>query len=316
MDDGAPGRSEVRSAAVIGAGVIGASWAALFLAHGLNVRVFDPAPHGEDHTRDYVARAWPLLLALGSTTSSVPGDFIFHPTAQAAVKDADFIQESVPERIEVKAPVYAAIEGHAADHAVIATSSSGMLLSELQTGLRDPSRLVIGHPFNPPHLIPLVELYGNAKTSPSAINTAVAFYESLGKEAVLLKKEVPGHVANRLQAALWREAVHLAMEGVASVRDIDRAVMHGPGLRWAVLGPNALLDLGGGAGGLQAFCDKLGPSFQSWWEDLGDPQLDENTVQTLVAGVAAARGSRSLSSLGAERDAAIADILRGRSARR
>jgi carnitine 3-dehydrogenase len=268
-------RSEV---AVLGGGLIGRSWTALFLAAGHPVAVYDPDPGTEARVHETVESAWPVLQQLGLARTAGPeAALVMCADPRAAVEGAGFVQESVPERIEPAV----------ADDAVVASSASGLTLSELQGGWADPSRLVLGHPFNPPHLIPLVEVMGNERTAPGVVDAARVFYESVGKVTIEVKREVPGHVANRLQAALWREAIHLVNEGVASVSDVDTAISAGPGLRWAVMGPTLLFHLGGDDGGLATFCERYGDSFNRWWDDLGDPRLDDGTAARLVEGLAA-----------------------------
>lgn len=297
--------SDLNTTAVLGAGVIGASWTALFLAAGKSVTVCDPAEGAEAQVRAYVDRAWPVLEQLGLATGTA-GSLAFTDDPAKAVDGAGFVQESVPERLEIKHALYARIEPALLPGAVVASSASGLTLSEMQGGWQDPGPLVLGHPFNPPHLIPLVEVMGNARTRAGAVETAEAFYDSVGKVTIRVNKEVPGHVANRLQAALWREAIHLVKEGVASVEDVDKAVWAGPGLRWAAMGPTMLFHLGAGQGGLAEFCNRYTDSFNRWWDDLGVLHLDSDTATDLVAGVQAEAGDRPTAELSAERDALIA----------
>jgi 3-hydroxybutyryl-CoA dehydrogenase len=296
--------------ASLGGGVIGASWTALFLAAGRSVTVFDPDPGAETRVRRYVELVWPTLEDLGHADHGDPSQLTFAADARSAVEGAGFVQESVPERLAAKHAVYEEVEPALAPSAIVASSASGLTLTELQGGWASPERLVLGHPFNPPHLIPLVEVQGNTRTAPGVVAGARAFYESVGKVTIEVKVEVPGHVANRLQAALWREAISLVVEGVATVDDVDRAVRSGPGLRWAAMGPTMLFHLAAGDGGLAAFCDRYSDSFTGWWDTLGRPRLDRETVDLLVSGVADSAGGRSVDQLGAERDALIAAILR------
>lgn len=297
--------SDVSHVASLGGGLIGRSWTALFLAAGTNVTLFDPDPSAEAQVREAVDQAWPTLRALGLTQTAAPvSELVVSSDARAAVEGAQFVQESVPERVALKHELYAEIEDALHDDAVVASSASGLTLSELQGGWRRPGRFVLGHPFNPPHLIPLVEVMGNERTDPGVVDRVRAFYESIGKVTIEVKREVPGHVANRLQAALWREVIHLVNEGVASVEDVDVAVSSGPGLRWAAYGPTTLFHLGAGEGGLAAFCDRYADSFHRWWDDLGDPRLDEATAARLVDGLTAA-GSGDLEDLAARRDAMV-----------
>ncbi|MEL6284023.1 MAG: 3-hydroxyacyl-CoA dehydrogenase NAD-binding domain-containing protein [Pseudomonadota bacterium] len=297
--------TEIENTAVLGAGVIGASWASLFLAAGKNVSVHDPSAAAEASVRRYVEDAWPTLEQLGLTQNGDPAALTFHAAAAAAVEGASFIQESVPERIAIKHALYETIEPALAAGAVVASSASGLTLSEMQLGWRNPGRLVLGHPFNPPHLIPLVEVMGNDRTDQGVVETAEAFYQAVGKVTIRVKKEVPGHVANRLQAALWREVIHLVKEGVASVEDVDKAVWAGPGLRWAAMGPTMLFHLGAGEGGLPEFCERYTESFNRWWDDLGVLHLDPELSDLLAQGVGEEARGEAPEALSARRDALI-----------
>ena len=292
--------------AVLGAGVIGASWTALFLASGRSVAVYDVSAGTEQAVRDYVERAWPTLDELGLVKAGGRKEMSFHSSAADAVRGAVFVQESVPERIEIKHALYRDIEAHLAPGAVVASSASGLTLSEMQAGWSDPSRFVLGHPFNPPHLIPLVEVMGNGRTAAGVVEAAERFYESAGKVTIRVNREVPGHVANRLQAAVWREAIHLVKTGVASVEDVDKAMWAGPGLRWAAMGPTMLFHLAAGEGGLAEFCKRYTASFNRWWDDLGVLHLDPDLAQTLVDGVYQEAKGESQSELSQRRDVLIA----------
>ncbi|MEM8876243.1 MAG: 3-hydroxyacyl-CoA dehydrogenase NAD-binding domain-containing protein [Pseudomonadota bacterium] len=294
--------SDIKRIAVLGAGVIGASWTALFLAAGRSVEVYDPAPGAEQAIRDYIETAWPSLEDLGLTKRATPDGLSFVSSAAEAVAEADFVQENVPERIAVKHAIFAEVEPALAQDAIVSSSTSGMTLEELQEGWDDPAKLILGHPFNPPHLIPLVELTANARTDDGVLERAEAFYADIGKVTIRIRKGLPGHVANRLQAAVWREAVYMAVEGVASVEDIDKAMWAGPGLRWAAMGPTMLFHLGAGKGGLQAFCDHFRDTFNGWWDGLGDPRLDDEVIAKLVAGVTDEAGGQSTEELAVRRD--------------
>ena len=297
--------SDITQTACLGAGVIGASWAALFLASGRSVAVFDPSPTAETAVRTYIETAWPTLTELGLTRHGTPDAITFHTSATAAVDGADFVQENVPERIAIKHTTFAEIEPALKPTAIVASSASGLTLGQMQASWTNPSNFVLGHPFNPPHLIPLVEVMGNHKTALGVAETAQSFYESLGKVTIRVNREVPGHVANRLQAALWREAIHLVLEGVASVEDVDKAVWAGPGLRWAAMGPTTLFHLGAGEGGLDAFCDHFTDTFNGWWDGLGKPHLDAASRDALVKGMTEASAGQSPTELSAKRDALI-----------
>ncbi len=293
----------------LGAGVIGASWTALFLAAGKSVAVYDIDPAAESNVRSYIDRAWPVMEQLGLTATGDPDAVTFHSHARDAVDGADFVQESVPERLEVKHDLYRQIEPALDAGAIVASSASGLTLTEMQGGWSRPSRFVLGHPFNPPHLIPLVEVLGNDRTAPGVVDETRAFYESVGKVTIEVRREVPGHVANRLQAALWREAINLVATGVASVEDVDTAVWAGPGLRWAAMGPTILFHLGAGEGGLTSFCERYADSFNQWWDDLGEVHLDPTVAAQLVAGVGEHVGGRSVAELSNQRDVLLAAIL-------
>ena len=296
---------------VIGAGTIGASWAAYFLARGFEVAAYDPSPNGEDFARRFIDNAWPTLETLNAVQPGADRKRIsFFKDPASAAKGAGFVQESGPEREDVKVELFAAIDGAAPPDAVIASSSSGLLISRITAKCRHPGRCVIGHPFNPPHLIPLVEVVGGEKTSPEAVTKAMNFYRDIGKHPIHIKKEVRGHAANRLQAALWREAIHLVTQGVVSVADADAAIAYGPGLRWALMGPHLTFHMAGGDGGMKHFMDHIGPAIQSWMDDLGAPVLDAKTQKAIVDGVAEEAAGRSMDELRHWRDRKLIEILR------
>ena len=313
MPQGLKAMGETDTVAVLGAGVIGSSWAALFLASGRRVHVYDANSDTVPTVTDYIDNAWPVLETLGLTEHGDRSNIAFHKTAAKAVENAGFVQESVPERIDIKHRLYQEIEPVLNQGAIVASSASGLMLKELQQGWKRPSRLILGHPFNPPHLIPLVELVSNDLTEDGVIEDAEAFYQSVGKVTIRVKREVPAHVANRLQAALWREAIHLVETGVASVEDVDKAVWAGPGLRWAAMGPHMLFHLGAGAGGLQEFCSRYADSFHRWWDDLGEVNLSPETIQSLVAGINEETGGEEPKAMSATRDQLITEFLKGRS---
>ena len=300
-----------RRVSVIGAGTIGASWAAYFLASGFEVGAYDPLPNGEAFARSFIDNAWPTLEKLNAVQPGADRKrFAFFKEPAAAVKGAEFVQESGPEREDLKIELFATLDASLPPETVIATSSSGLLISRVSSKCRHPQRCVIGHPFNPPHLIPLVEVVGGAKTSPEAVTKAMNFYRDIGKHPIHIKKEVRGHVANRLQAALWREAVHLVTEGVVSVADADAAIAYGPGLRWALMGPSLIFHLAGGEGGMKHFLEHIGDPMQSWMDDLGAPKLTANTRQKIIDGVAEEAAGRSIADLQRWRDRKLIEILK------
>lgn len=295
--------------AVIGAGVIGCSWAALFGAAGCRVRLYDSFRDAAPAMKAFWDEVGPTLIELGLARTTAP-DIQIAGSLREAVSKTDLIQECIPERLDAKLALYREVETLLEPHTIVATSSSGFKLSELQEGWQNPGPIIIAHPFNPPHIIPLVELYGNARTAPGLLERAEQIYRSCGKTTITLRKEVIGHVANRLQAALWREAIHLVADGVASLKDIDTAITAGPGLRWAVMGPHLLLNLGGGEGGMRSYCDQFRDSYHAWWKDLGTPQLSDEVIERLIIGLTEEIAGRNQAQLRSERDRKLVAILR------
>jgi 3-hydroxyacyl-CoA dehydrogenase len=300
----------VRRIAIVGTGVIGASWAAEFLAHGFDVVATDPAPNAEENLRKYIDAAWPALTTMGLTKEASRERLNFTADMKKALSDADLVQENGPERPDFKIKLFADMDAATPPDSMIASSSSGITMSVMQSACQHPERCVIGHPFNPPHMIPLVEVVGGAKTSPETIRRAMEFYASIGKKPIHLRKEVVGHVANRLQAALYREVVYLIEQGVLDVADSDTAVCWGPGLRWGVMGPNLLFHLGGGEGGIQHFMEHLAGPMASWWKDLGTPtEINQQIKQTIIEGVAQEADGRSVDQLAQTRDEVLLGLL-------
>lgn len=299
---------QVNHVAVLGTGTIGASWAAYFLAQGLSVAASDPAPGGEAFLRRFVDDAWPTLEQLGLAPGADRARLRFDADPVAAVEGADFVQENGPERIEVKVALFERVSLSLPPDTVIASSSSTLLPTAMQARCIHPERLLLGHPFNPPHLIPLVEVCGGERTSAEAVAAAMAFYRAIGKHPIRLNKEMPGHVSNRLQAALWREAAYLVEQGVVDVADVDAAIAQGPGLRWALMGPILTFHLAGGAGGLEYLMEHIPVS--GLWPDLGTPAMTEAFKRTLIDGVAAEVGGKSVPELAAERDRKLLGVLK------
>jgi 3-hydroxyacyl-CoA dehydrogenase len=294
---------QIRTVAVVGAGAIGASWAALVLAQGLDVVATDPAPGAEQRLRETVAG---LLSELDVAVGADRVRFVADPAE--AVAGADLVLESGPERLELKQELFALLDAHTSPGVLLASSSSGLLPSSFQRGCRHPERVLVTHPFNPPHLVPLVEVVGGELTSEEAIQAAMDVLRGWGKQPIRIRRELPGHVANRLQAALWREAYHLVEQGVVSVADLDLAISSGPGLRWALLGPFATQHLSGGPGGLEHVLEHLGPPMVEWWDDLGTPALTPELIHKLVAGVEDELGGREVE-VTAVRDRALRELL-------
>jgi 3-hydroxyacyl-CoA dehydrogenase len=300
----------IRRIAIIGTGVIGASWSALFLAHGLDVVATDVAPGAEAALRHFVAAAWPALQRLGLASGASQNRLSFTASLKDAIKDVDLVQENGPEKIEFKKTLYRQLDELLHPGVIIASSSSGLTMSEIQSACEmHPERCVIGHPFNPPHLVPLVEIVGGAKTSKDTIERADKFYTSIGQRTVRVNKEMPGHVANRLQAALGREVYYLVSEGVVSAADVDTALCWGPGLRWGIMGNMMLNHLGGGPGGIEHFFQQFTGPMTAWWKTLGSPVLTPEVQKKLIESVHAEVGSRTIPELEAERDEVLLGLI-------
>ena len=302
----------IRRVACIGGGTIGASWAAYFMARGLDVTLADPAPNGADAARRIIDGAWGTLERLGLAPGASPDRWRFFGDPVAATDGADFVQENAPERYDIKLDLLRRLSAALPREIIIASSSSGLLISRLQEACTYPERCLIGHPFNPPHIVPLVEVVGGLKSARWAIDRAMEFYRSIGKHPIEIRKEVPGHLANRLQSALWREAVHLVAEGVATVADVDAAISEGPGLRWALMGPHLTFHLAGGAGGMEHYMDHLAPAVSGWWPHLGHPTLTPELQRQIIAGVADEADGRSVEELARRRDEFLIRVLEAR----
>jgi carnitine 3-dehydrogenase len=300
----------IRRVAVIGTGVIGASWAALFLAKGLDVAATDVAPNAESALNRFIEAAWPALERLGLAPSASKSRLTFTPDLPSAVKSADLVQENGPERIDFKKKLYSELDDLLPPDVIIASSSSGLTMSEIQSGCGShPERCVIGHPFNPPHVVPLVEIVGGAKTSEETIQRVTDFYIAMGKRPIRLHKEVPGHVANRLQSALSREVYHLVSEGVVSAADADIALSWGPGLRWGIMGSLLLNHLGGGHGSIEHFFQQFAGPMTAWWKVLGQPVLSPEVQKKITDSIHAEVGSRTIDALAAERDELLLGLI-------
>jgi ketoreductase RED1 len=296
--------------AVIGAGVIGASWTAVFLAHGLSVVVNDPREDVEDVVADYIGKAGPTLRALGLPTEGLEKKLRFEADLERAVADVDVVQENGPERIEFKQDLWARIGRAVPSHALLLSSSSAKTATEQSLKMQNATRLLVGHPFNPPHLIPLVEVVPGERTDPRAVKDAVAFYTALGKVPRVLRKEIQGFVANRLQRAIFRECCHLVLEGVVTVDELDDIVTSSIGLRWAADGPFRSFHLGGGPGGFPAFFKQFAPGMEAAWRSQAPVTLDEKSQKTIIAQAEASFAANPPETLEAERDAKQLAILR------
>jgi 3-hydroxyacyl-CoA dehydrogenase len=296
----------IKRVAVIGCGTVGASWAALFMAHGLDVAAYDPGPGAEERLHTFILHARDQLLELGAAGK---GQLRFTADLAEALHTADFVQENAPENEALKRRMLADIETLTSNTAIVASSTSALLRSSIVADCKQTHRFIVAHPFNPPHLVPLVELVGE---DAGVIEQASNFYRDLGRRPVVLNREMPGHIANRLASALYREAVYLVEQGVASVADIDAALCNGPGLRWAVMGPHMTYHLGGGSGGIEHYLAHLGPSQVRRWASLGDPALSPDLQAKIVAGVHEEARGQSIPELEERRDRALLGMLKSR----
>lgn len=303
-----PAIESITTVACVGIGTIGGGWAAFFLSRGYHVRAWDPAPDAGERVRRLIDTAWPALTELGLADGADPTDLSVHTDLAKALDGAQFVQESAPEVLPMKQQLLADIDAATASGVIIASSTSGYSMTEMAVSAAHPERLVVGHPFNPPYLIPLVEVVGGASTADTAVDWAARWYRYLGKSVITLDHEVPGFIANRLQEALWREALHMVENGDATVEEIDRAITDGPGLRWAVHGPMLTFHLAGGEGGMAHMLDHFGPSLKSPWTRLEAPELTERLRNAVVAGSEDESAGRTIAQLVAERDRAIIAI--------
>ncbi|BCJ61885.1 3-hydroxyacyl-CoA dehydrogenase NAD-binding domain-containing protein [Micromonospora endophytica] len=299
---------------VIGAGTIGLGWIALFAAHGLDVIVNSRRPEAERIVVDQLRLFAETMPGGPRDPAELAARLRFVPDLATAVADAEVVQENAPEDRDLKRDLYLAIAAAAPPGALLLSSTSTMPPDEIASDLDDPGRVVVGHPFNPPHVIPLVEVVGGTRTQPQAIAEAVAFYRSVGKVPVVLRKPVPRFVANRLQSALLQECIHLVREGVVTMEELDRVVTHSIGLRWATVGPFEAFHLGGGAGGLRRWLTHLGRGLEQSWQELGHPRLTEECIDFLGAEADRTYGSGNHDRLSVERDLkqnAVIDALSG-----
>jgi len=298
----------IRTVAIVGTGVIGAGWAARLVFHGIDVVAFDPAPGAEARLRDAIDRAWPAMQRLASSERK-RGALRFAGRLEEACAAVDLVQESAPEREDLKRDLLAWIDAAAPPEVVVASSSSGLLPSRLQTECRHPARVVVGHPFNPVYLLPLVEVVGGERTDPAVIERAIAFYAAIGMEPLHVRGEIEGYISDRLQEALWREALHLIADGMATSEEIDAAITRGPGLRWAFMGVCLTFHLAGGEGGMRHMLEQFGPALQLPWTRLEAPPLSDALTERLIEGTKAQAAGRSVRDLERRRDDALVAIL-------
>ena len=300
-------QQEIKTIALVGGGVIGGGWATRCLANGLNVVVTDPRPESRDYVERMIDEAWPILEAADLIAES-GGQLSFVDNIEAAVAQADFVQENVPEREDLKIAIHQEISENVRADVVIASSSSGLLPSRLQSQCKHPERLLIGHPFAPVYLLPLVEVVGSEQTSSDAVSRAGAFYRSIGMRPLHVRREIEAYIADRLQESLYREALHLIDQGVATVAEIDAAVTGGPGLRWAFMGTFLAWHLGGGPGGMRHTIEQFGPALELPWSHMKAPELTDELKQRIVEGCEDESGDRVFSEMERRRDRCLVEI--------
>lgn len=299
---------EVRNVTCLGAGPIGAGWAAYFLAQGFAVTSYIHAADEETSLRALIEDAWISLSELGLADGASLSRFSCTADLDAAVQGAQFVQESVPESLPLKQALYERLSELVAKDVVICSSTSGLRMTDIQEKCASAERTVVGHPFNPPYLLPLVEVVGGEKTSPAAVKWAADFYRAAGKAPLVLNREIPGFVATRLQEAIWREALHMIANDEASVEDIDFAVINGPGPRWAMMGPCLTYHVGGGEGGMEYCLEQFGPAFKLPWSRMEAPELTFELAKRLIEGSGRLAAGRDYSTLNRQRDAGLVAI--------
>ena len=301
----------VKSIGIVGTGTIGASWAAYFLAQGFKVKAWDPANTWKVKLENFIESAWTDLEKLGVPEIATPSNLTLCDELGSVKEGVDFIQENAPEQLGVKQKLFRELDKTAPTSVIISSSTSGLIMSEMQENIENAERFVVGHPFNPPHLIPLVEVVGGELTAAEVVEWTIDFYNLIGKHAIKINKEVPGHLANRLQAALWREAVLAVQNGLASVEDVNAAVAQGPGLRWALMGPHMIMNLAGGKGGMEQMLSHFAPGIQSWWQTMMEtPNMDQKLQKMLVDGINKEAGNKTIDDLEKERDTRLIKLLR------
>ena len=306
-----PAPQEIGRVAVIGAGLIGAGWVAAYLASGRDVAVHDMAPDAEAKVRAHLARVWGQLEERGLAPGASPERLSFHATLEGALEGAQFVQENTPEREAIKRELFGRLGAALAPDVLIASSTSNMPVTLLQETCAHPGRCVLGHPFNPVHLIPLVEVGGGERTDRAAVDAAIAFYAAIGKHPVRLEREILGHIGNRLTAAMFREAVSLVANGVATVKDVDDALRFGPALKWAIQGQFTTFHTSGGEGGLGGFLQHFASGIAGRWATMSTPDLADEALQAkLAAQVAEAHDGRTVTEIAMRQDMLLAELIR------
>ncbi|MFS0752389.1 L-carnitine dehydrogenase [Oceanobacillus sp. 1P07AA] len=299
----------MKKVAVIGTGVIGNGWITRFLANGCEVVAYDPAPGAQERTRQAIDNAWESVEQLGLKEGASKDSLTFVDSIEEAVKDADLIQESVPERYELKHGVLIEIDRFAQSEVIIGSSTSGIKPTDLQVDLKHPERLVVAHPFNPVYLLPLVEIVGGEATTKEITDRASAQYESLRMKPMVIEKEIEGFVADRLMEALWREALHLVNDGIATTEEVDKAITYGAGLRWAQMGPFMTFHLAGGNEGMRHMLEQFGPALKLPWTKLEAPELTDELKERVIQGCETHANDRSVKELEKKRNEFLVKLI-------
>jgi carnitine 3-dehydrogenase len=300
---------QIKKVTVVGTGVIGNGWIARFLANGFKVIATDPASGAEERVRASVKKAWPALEKQGLDAEASQDNLSFEKDLEKAVADADLIQENAPEREELKRKLLADIDRYAKKEAIIASSTSGYMPTTLQADCINPERVIVAHPFNPVYLIPLVELVGGKKTDQEVIQRAQRFYDSLNMKSLIVSNEIEGHIADRLMEAIWREALHLVNDGVATTEEVDASIVYGPGLRWALMGPFLTLHLAGGEQGMRHMLAQFGPALKLPWTKLVAPELTDELTERVVTGCEQQTTGHSIKELEERRDDFLVELM-------
>ncbi|MFB4161380.1 3-hydroxyacyl-CoA dehydrogenase NAD-binding domain-containing protein [Geomicrobium sp. JSM 1781026] len=300
----------MKTFAVLGTGVIGNGWIARFIANGHRVHAFDPAPGAEENTRNLLEEIWPTLTEYGISEDASLNNLTFFETLEEAVEDADLIQENVPEREELKKSVLAQADAAAKPEAILASSTSGYMPSVLQEACtKHPERVIVAHPFNPVYLVPLVEIAGGKQTDRRYTEQAQAMYDEMNMKPLMMSGEIDGHIGDRLMEALWRESLHIVNDGVATTEEVDKAIVYGPGLRWALMGPFMTLHLAGGNAGMRHMLEQFGPALKLPWTRLVAPELTKELSEKVIQGTAEQSGTVSIADLEHRRDRFLIKLM-------
>ena len=302
------GRDDIRRVGLVGGGVIGTGWSIRCLARGLDVSVTDPAPGAEENLREAVGRAWPIMEQVGLADGASQDRLDFVSSIEEAVSGADFVQENVPEHEDLKIEVFSEIGRHAPRDAIIASSSSGFLPTRIQARTEAPERVIIGHPFSPLYILPLVEIVGGRETSEEAVRAAAGYYRRIGMRPLHVRNEIDAYISDRLQQAVWHESLHLVNDGIATIPEIDAAITGGPGLRWAFMGTAMAWHLAAGAGGMRATLAHFGPAMELPWTKLKAPELTDELARRVIEGCDEATGDRDWREMQRRRDICLLKI--------